>query len=311
MFMNMGAYVFERAQLAGSKTAFEYVQDGKIAEINYSTIFQKSATIAQILLKKTQPGNRILLIYPPGLEFITAFIACTLSGMIAVPCYPPVNQAFSNKLALIIQDCKPSLALTTRQIQRSFFMGRFFAGAKKIASHMHLNILGNINLEFFKAIKTCDIMTTDTLHVTKQLIKLSDFKAVSPDQVCFLQYTSGTTESTKGVMVTHSNIIMNLKAMKNAYGLNENITSVFWEPHYHDMGLIAGILLPIYVGFKARLMSPFELLRSPVNWLKNISETHAFLERRPNFCLSTVPQYPGRGFKGIRFFKLENSFLWR
>lgn len=281
-YNRIGDILVERALESPTKTGFEFVVDDKVLSIDYITLYQKASFLAHKMLEKAQPGDRALLIYAPGLDFVVAFYACTLSGIIAVPSFPPLNANFSKKLTMIIKDCYPKLVLTTQDLHWKFLAARFLAKIKRFAKPFGL--FKNIDEEFFTLLGTVRTMTTDGLGKSHETPSLEHFPRFGSDHISFLQYTSGTTDIARGVMVTHQNIISNCDMLLNVGEIESGTGSVIWEPHYHDMGLIMGCVCPLFVGGVTRTMSPFDFIKSPIKWIKQMSETKAFLGGGPNFC---------------------------
>lgn len=284
-FKNIGEFLLKRCIETPSKIAIEMEVDNQWVKIDYQTFYSKAALLARKLLKKAKPGDRALLIYMPSIDFMVAFFACCISGIIAVPCFPPVNSIFSKKLALIIKDCSPALLLTTRSLYWKFLAGKSLAWMAPLIKVLPIPYAKNIDQDFFAELNPFNLMTTDNIEVENNAPELSHtLSSVEPNDIAFLQYTSGTTSTTKGVMVSHKNILTNVRELIQHFGFSQKTKSVFWEPHYHDMGLIAGIIMPIYGGFLVRSMSPFDLIKSPLKWLQNISDIKADVSGGPTFA---------------------------
>ncbi|MGA9382194.1 MAG: AMP-binding protein, partial [Phormidium sp.] len=216
-----------RSSTQPEQTGFTFLRDGKIesARLTYKQLERSSLAIAQALSDRYKDivGKRILLLYPPGLEFIMAFFGCLYAGAIAVPVYPPKRNQNLLRLQAIAKDAKSQVALTTTAL------------------------LDNISNQFTQdqelANLTC--LATDTLTETKNF---SPYLA-TPDTLAFLQYTSGSTGTPKGVMVSHGNLMCNSAYMKDIWEFSSESVMVTWLPAFHDMGLIYGILQPLYHGF--------------------------------------------------------------
>src|SRR3569833_3112874 len=125
-------------------------------------------------------------------------------------------------------------------------------------------------------------MATDTLD--EPAGPLLGGRDVDGDTVALLQYTSGSTSAPRGVVLTHANLMHNLAAISDRFGVDADTRGALWLPPYHDMGLIGGLLQPLYAGFPMTLMPPAALLRSPRRWLRMIAETGATHSGAPNFA---------------------------
>jgi acyl-CoA synthetase (AMP-forming)/AMP-acid ligase II/acyl carrier protein len=258
---NLVEIIKHKAQQTPDKLAYIFLRDGETLEtkITYQQLFSQSLFLAQKLREKIPTQSRVLLLYPQGLEFVTAFLGCLIAEIIAVPVYPPKGNQKMSRLEAIIEDCQPSLILTTH-----FLLAKVE------------DKLGNIIKE-----KNIECIATDNLEETKEIqsINLDSFTG---DKVAFLQYTSGSTGIPKGVMISHQNILANSAYIQKAFQLTEDSVSVTWLPSFHDMGLIDGILQPLYTGFLGVIMSPEAFLQKPIRWLEAISRYHATHSGSPN-----------------------------
>jgi acyl transferase domain-containing protein/acyl-CoA synthetase (AMP-forming)/AMP-acid ligase II/acyl carrier protein len=224
------------------------------------TVFRLYSYAAR-LQEKFTPGERAILLYPPGLEFISGFFGCLYAGIIAVPVYPPdpSNMKKSmDKLKGIISNCEPKIALTTK-----FVMD-----------------LGLVDAD--PALKQMEWLVSDELE--QSLAENWHQPDITKEDLAFLQYTSGSTGEPKGVMVSHGNIMYNNRIIENAFGHTDKSVGVSWLPVYHDMGLIGKILQPSYLGTVCILMSPISFLQKPVRWLQAISKYKATTSGGPNFA---------------------------
>lgn len=259
------------------KRAFVFLKDGETEEemITYRDLDRKAKVIAASLLSFTKPGERALLLYPPGLAYIEAFFGCLYAGLIAVPAYPPDPMRLDQtlpRLKTIIDDSSPSIALTVSYVAEM------------------VQTLFSPESGFRELV----ILATDTLDDLAG--DKPPFSSVSPEKVAFLQYTSGSTGSPKGVMISHGNLMHNMEMITTWYDIDsKNAYGVSWLPPYHDMGLIGGILQPVYIGVPVVHMSPLSFLQKPVRWLRAISRYQATVIAGPNFAYDlcvrkTTPQ---------------------
>ncbi len=249
-----------RAQYQPDNQAYIFLQNGETESgtLTYKELDQQARAIAAQL--QQWQGERALLLYPSGLEFITAFFGCLYAGVVAVPVYPPKRNQKLSRLLAIANDAQAKLALTTTSIQAD--IDRRWQEESELLTQ----------LKWF---------ATDTIEAN-----LREFvpRSVTPESLAFLQYTSGSTGTPKGVMVTHGNIIHNQKLIQQAFGHSDKSIGVGWLPLFHDMGLIGHVLQPIYVGFPSILMPPLAFMMKPIRWLKAISKYRANTSGGPNFA---------------------------
>lgn len=257
-----------QATVRTDQCAFIFLQEGETetGRLTYQELDTQAQAIATYLQTFAQPGDRALLLYPSGLEFIAAFFGCLYAGVIPIPSNPPRPNRSIQRLQAIISDAKASIALTTR----SFLLGieRRFEDAPDLASMKWV--------------------ATDQLNL-QQAGQWQEPK-VQGNTLAFLQYTSGSTGSPKGVMVSHDNLLHNLEYMKQAFGIDEDEISVTWLPNFHDMGLIEGLLQPIYSAIPGVIMPPTAFLQKPIRWLQTISNYRATHSGAPNFAYDLCAQ---------------------
>jgi acyl-CoA synthetase (AMP-forming)/AMP-acid ligase II len=255
-----------RAAVGADALAFTFLADGETERdrLTYAALDAQARAIAATLAERgVAPGARAILLFPPGLDFIAAFFGALYAGVVAVPCYPPHPSQVARSLARLVAvtgDAEPSIVLcSTGTIDL----------APIIARHA-------------PTMATLPWLATDTIH----LVRSDEWSQpdVGTDTLAFLQYTSGSTASPRGVMVTHGNLLHNLAY---AHDIEENTpesTSVSWLPVIHDMGLIEGVLQPAYAGYPAYLMAPTAFLQRPIRWLRAISRYRATNSGGPNFA---------------------------
>ncbi|HYG62675.1 MAG TPA: AMP-binding protein, partial [Thermoanaerobaculia bacterium] len=247
-----------RAAERPERVAFAFLADGEVEaeRLTYAELDRRARAIAARLRQILGPGERALLLYPPGLEFIAAFFGCLHAGVVAVPAYPPrARDRAQTRLRAIACDAEPKAALTTSAI-----LGGLEARSDELAE--------------------MEWIATDTLPVEGGL----DLPEPSPDAVAFLQYTSGSTATPKGVMVTHANLLHNERMIGEAFAQDEDSVVVGWLPLYHDMGLIGNVLQPVHAGATCVLMAPVAFLQRPARWLEAISRYRATTSGGPNFA---------------------------
>ena len=241
---------------------YSFLVDGETEEISltYSQLEQKAKAIATYLQSIASPQDRVLLLYPAGLDYITAFFGCLYAGLIAIPAYPPRPNRSLSRVQNILQDAQTNLALTNSETLQSL----------------------SRQLEKTPELKDLRWITTDT--ITKDRNEAWREPDISQDTLAFLQYTSGSTAEPKGVKIAYQNLLHNLEAIHRCFRHSPQSKGVIWLPPYHDMGLIGGILQPLYGDFPVTLMSPLIFLQNPLRWLKAISRTGATTSGGPNFA---------------------------
>jgi acyl-CoA synthetase (AMP-forming)/AMP-acid ligase II len=231
--------------------------------------------VGAALQDRVQRGDRVILLYQPGLDFVTAFIGSFHAGAVAVPVYPPDPARPGRglaKLRAIIADSQPALILSTAAIRG------LIEAAGDLASDL----------------RELPWLETDTLDLSAASL-WRDPGLVSHD-IAFLQYTSGSTGQPKGVMVSHGNLLNNVMCLQDVFEDDSSSTVVSWLPLYHDMGLIGNLLHGLYVGTSCLLMSPLDFLEKPLRWLEAITQYRAHTSGGPNFayelCLRKIaPQH--------------------
>lgn len=251
------------AQMQPERIAYTFLLDGEEETripIAYGELDQRARAVAARLQTLAGLGNRALLLLPPGLDYIVAFMACLYAGMTAVPAYPPRNARNLPRVRAIVQDSQAVVVLTVA------------------AEEERLRAL------------TTEIEDMPPLHwVSVDAVPTAEHGLWRPsgsdgETLAFLQYTSGSTGVPKGVMVSHANLLDNSERIRQFFQLNEASVCASWLPPYHDMGLIGGILQPLYVGISCHLMSPAAFLQRPLRWFEMISQARATHSGGPDFA---------------------------
>ena len=252
-----------------SKTAYIFLQDGEQAagKLTYQELDEAAKKIALYCQSIVATGEKALLLYPPGLEFIAAFFGCLSAGIVAIPVYPPKRNQKLSRLLTIIQDSQATVVLTTGAVKQDW--------QQRWQSEPMLGKLHWI---------ATDELDTDPQNWSSETLH--------PQQLAILQYTSGSIGKPKGVMVSHQNLMHNLHMIHACFGHNEDTVEVSWLPHYHDMGLIGGVLQSVYGGFVVMIMPPVAFVRKPIRWLQAISRYKITASGGPNFaydlCVSKI-----------------------
>ncbi len=265
-YQSMMDLLVGQAAEQGDKSACVFLddRDGK-TEITYGQLDRRARLIAARLQLELKPGDRALLVYPPGLEFISAFFGCLYAGVVAVPATYPKPKRPMPRLQRIALDCDAHVALSTAQTLTTLDPDLLSADAA-----------------------TNQWIATDELNT--DLADLWQPPTIDKNDLAFLQYTSGSTSDPKGVMVSHGNLLTNLDCIRQSFGIGDieddrlSANGVFWLPAYHDMGLIGGILTPLYMGGRSVLISPTAFLQRPMRWLQAIHDYRTTISGAPNFA---------------------------
>jgi thioester reductase-like protein len=244
------------------RLAYSFLQDGEIEahSLTYQELDLQARALGACLQSLGALGQRILLLYPPGLELTVGFFGCLYAGGIAVTTYVPRPDQPLPKLEAVAASCQAKLVLTTKSLL-PYLENRFCESPE----------LTNIQL-----------IASDKIDLTLAL------KWEEPDldssTLALLQYTSGSTGNPKGVMLSHGNVLHNLAMLHEAFQITPETRFVSWMPLNHNSGLIGGALLPVYVNFPVFMMSPLDFLQKPSRWLMAMSRYKATMSFAPNFA---------------------------
>ena len=249
-----------RAAQAGS-AGYRFLSNGDAARtLGFAELDARARSLATRLRSRAEPGDRVLLHYPAGLDFLVGLFACCRAGLVGVPTPSPRGRAISAEefapVAAMIADCTPRLALTT--------------GA----------VLAALPETFQDMPGGPEWLATDSASNGPA----EALEAPAADALVYLQYTSGSTARPKGVMVSHRNVMANLAAIYDVLDHPADAIGVSWLPHYHDMGLTGGLLSALYGGFPFTFMPPADFLSNPMRWLRAMTETRATWSGGPNFA---------------------------
>ncbi len=247
-----------RAADEPDRTAYLFLDDAgaETDGLTYRELHARALAVAGALRQRCAPGDRALLVFPQCLDFIVAYFGCLYAGVIAVPVNPPRHTGVQESTRAVLADCAPTAVLSLAALLEPLRLG-----------------LGPL-------CTAREWIAADAPGESAGFVA----EPLDPDSIAFLQYTSGSTSTPKGVMVTHRNLVANEEMIRDAFGHDRDSTVVGWAPFFHDQGLIGNVLQPLYVGMTAVLMSPVSFIRRPLLWLTAITRYRAHTSGGPNFA---------------------------
>ncbi|WFE98683.1 non-ribosomal peptide synthetase [Micromonospora sp. WMMD964] len=250
-----------RAREQPDRRAYLFLdRDGLEREsLTFAALDRRAKAIATRVRRHAAPGDRVLILHPPSLEYIACFFGCLYAGVVAVTAYPPNFTRRLERIRGLVRDSSPALALTTDRISAA--ASARFTQAEELVG--------------FDWLDTATVADDDADWCPPR---------IDGDSLAFLQYTSGTTGDPRGVMVSHGNLLRNAATLHDAVGYHPDDRMVSWLPPYHDMGLIAGVLQPVHGGFEAVLLAPATFALDPFQWLQAISRYGGTTSYAPDFA---------------------------
>jgi acyl-CoA synthetase (AMP-forming)/AMP-acid ligase II len=281
-FSTLVALLAERAKTQPDERAYVFLSDrgAEEAALTFGQLHDAAQALAARLATLSRPGDRAILVFPPGLEFLVAFFGCLIAGVIAVPMMVPRRNSARDSSAAIMANCEPVIALTSPA----------FAVRQDLQERFSRDAVQWLSVDL--AEPTADLPRSD--------LQKADLPSPDPQHIAFLQYTSGSTSEPKGVAVSHANLLANLEMIRLALGNTRHSTYVNWVPLYHDMGLILNALEALYVGALCVLMAPNAFMQRPLAWLRAISHYRAEVGCSPNFGFDLcVSRYRAEQMEGI------------
>ncbi|XP_012570515.1 uncharacterized protein [Cicer arietinum] len=271
------------------RTLYSWInEEGKvIVKRTYREQHLNASCIASKLLKShkpvIKPGDKVLLVYLPGLDFVDAFFGCLRAKVIPVPVLPPDPMQSGGQALLKIENIAKSCGMV--------------AILSTVAYHSAVRaglVKSFITLKNGKSSArwpNLPWLHTDTWVNNSRSSAIEDLydqcESKSGD-ICFLQFTSGSTGDAKGVMITHGGLIHNVKLMRSRYKSTSMTVLVSWLPQYHDMGLIGGLFTALVSGGTALLFSPMTFIKKPLLWIETMSKYQATHSAGPNFAFELV-----------------------
>jgi acyl-CoA synthetase (AMP-forming)/AMP-acid ligase II len=229
--------------------------------LTYGELVRQSSALATELARRVRPGDRAVLLLPTAADFVVAFLGCLAAGVIAVPLPLPVDEASRRRVIGVLRDCDPSLIVSTSFVHQ----------------------LANSAPEHLSWVRDADhwLLVDVALEAGCPATGLVPMRG---EDIAFLQYTSGSTSRPRGVLVSHGALTHNEAAIGAAFGVCPDSVVVSWLPLHHDMGLIGGLLQPLYAGARGVVLDPLSFLRHPASWLEMIARERADISGGPNFA---------------------------
>jgi 8-amino-7-oxononanoate synthase len=228
--------------------------------LTFGELRDRARAIAAGLGEHIAPGDRVVLLVPAGLDYVASFFGCLYAGAIAVPAYPPNPRRADPRVSGIVADCGARVALVNSAFVARLHGWLALSDGLDAVTWLDVSVLARTDASTWRA------------------------PGANTDDVAMLQYTSGSTGDPRGVMLAHANLLANSAIIHRVSGHRDGDSGVFWLPPFHDMGLIGGILQPVYVGRSAALMAPATFLQRPLTWLEAMSRYRATTSGAPNFA---------------------------
>lgn len=253
----------QRARETPERPALRFLHRGEheVACWTYAELDRRARALAAHLARGDTRGQPVLLVYPPGLDFVAAFCACLYAGAIAVPTPYLTPGRSAARIAAIAADARPRVVLALGQLAAD----------------------GPIRAAFPESLADVPWIATDRLDPDAAGDDWCE-PDLAPGDLAFLQYTSGSTASPRGVMVSHGNLLANQEMIRRAFRHDADTRIVSWLPLFHDMGLVGGLLQPLYVGGESVLMSPLDFVQRPIRWPRAVSRYAATSSGGPSFA---------------------------
>lgn len=252
-----------QAEVQPAATAFIHLLDGEENEqsIGYGELWQRVQALAHALQPFEPRGKRVLMLFETGIDYIAGLFGILLADATAIPSFPPIGSRALDRLATIADDAQPDLVLTNQRFSR-----------------LRERVLAVLPSD------RAAPAWVDMDCIALEPVPPVQFSGVSPERVALIQYTSGSTSDPKGVLLTHANLMSNCRSASIWMGGRRQRVGCSWLPPYHDMGLMGGILQPIYEGFPTVLLAPAHFVQRPWRWLSALSRYRATVTIAPNFA---------------------------
>jgi acyl-CoA synthetase (AMP-forming)/AMP-acid ligase II len=251
--------------------AFVFLRNGEVESdsLTFGDLDRRVRAVAAALQGMGAGGERAVLLYPPSLDFVVGFLGCLYAGVIAVPAYPPGRDRSARRLLAIMEDARPAVIMSTT------------------------SLLGTVQKQLSDEAGFLPAHWLSTDDIEGGAESAARPTSPRPEDLAFLQYTSGSTGEPKGVMVTHGNITHNLEVIRTKFEESESTVGVGWLPLFHDMGLVGNVMEPVHLGIPCILMPPMAFLQRPSRWLHAITRYRGTTCGGPNFaydmCVDRIP----------------------
>lgn len=260
---NLSEVLIARAEASPELELYSFSLDGVRKSLSAGELLVKARTVGGCLQKLGMTARPVVVMCRPGLDSIVGFFGCILAGAIGVPLPRPGRPGKNARIKAVLHDCGAGAVLG---FGRDEISGLAELTAESRTPWLILEDIGDEQARGWSA------------------------PQLGGTSLAFLQYTSGSTGSPKGVMVSHGNVLSNAAEMHEAFSIGANDRGVFWLPFYHDMGLVGGVIQPVYSGYPTAIMSPLSFIENPLSWLQTISETKGTLSGGPNFAYDLCVQ---------------------
>ncbi|MEV1177067.1 AMP-binding protein, partial [Nonomuraea sp. NPDC049784] len=258
-------------------TLYEYAGD-RDERLTFAELDARAMALSAEIRRHTAVGDRVVILQESGLEFPVAFFACLYAGAVAVPLYPPDAQRATTRLDSVVRDADPALVLTAARHRRA------------VRGWLDSGVVRSPRL----------VLIDEPGHADGEPV------VARGDEPALLQYTSGSTGDPAGVVVTHDNLVANVRQIQHAYELSSDSVLVNWLPLFHDMGLLTMVVLPALFGIRSVHLAPATFIRHPRRWLELISQLPDANAMSPDFgyrhCVQRIapPQRAGLDLRGWR-----------
>jgi amino acid adenylation domain-containing protein len=267
----LGELLRDRAEEKGATRAYAALDDSAVVcdEISYTGLYRSALQVARVLQQRYERNSRVALVFPSGINFLSAFFGCALAGMISVPMAPPKRNRKNERFTAIARDASPVCMLT-------------------LSAWTEL-----LRTNISDAGLTADVFSINDEEFA-QCAPSSSGVVAQPGEIAYLQYTSGSIGVPKGVVVTHANILSNSAFMRYVEENDEQTISLTWLPNFHDMGLAEGLIQPLYSSVPGFILTPAEFLRRPLLWLEAITLHRVTVSGGPNFAFDMCVEKSGQ-----------------